>query len=158
MLASLTNTTSDLTDKYIEYDIDDLLDLRRDYCDTIEFILEELPDVNWNSRVETKEYFRDEYNVSPYSLKIADLIDLKDDLEDEEYTEGNIGQCREELQGLIELYKLKYTIKNHIDCALKHQKDGKVYLREVNGELRLPNRQPLTYSIDIQRCIKKTHI
>lgn len=138
---------------YIEFDIDEIEDLKKDYEATMEFILEELPPVNWNSRVEAKAYFSDEYGIALYSLRLQDLSDTISQLGPFGYGRGDIEQCKDELNGLLEYLKLKYTTHNYLDCILRHHKQGKVYLRSVDGIWKLPNKQPVPQCPELTRCI-----
>ena len=143
----------ELTTPYIEFDMDEINELKLDYENTLEFITSELPEVNWNSRVETKSYFSDEYNVAINSLKIAELRDTISRLDEQEYFEGDRDRCKDELTGLLELLKLKYTLHNYLDCILRHHTEGRVYLRNIDGEWKMPNKQPISTNPELTRCI-----
>lgn len=147
------NTTATATDSpHIIFDMPAIYQLERDYEDTIDCILELLPDVNWNSQLETRQYFLDEFNILLENQRIETLKDLRTKFNDQE-------EEYELLSGLIELKKVQSIKRNYIDCIIRHSNiDGVVYLREYNGEWVLPNRQPLPYCEAITECIIKTVI
>lgn len=135
--------------EYIEFDLDEVKDLKQDYIETIQSILALLPDINWNSRIETKNYFMEEYSLELPDCKISTLIFARDAFDPE-------SDCFHDLQGVIELYKLKAIIKNYLECIERHHVDGKVYLREMNGEWVFPNRQPVPQCPEILSCLQTT--
>lgn len=145
-MVKLITTTLNAAQPYLEFDLDEVKDLRSCYLATIDTLLKDLPDVNWNSRLEVKDYFLSEHDLVLDSLKISELHSLVEFL-DEDSDEYDV------LSGLVEYLKLKYTVKNYLDCILRHEDNGKVYLRDVDGELRMPNKQPLSYSPDITDCL-----
>ena len=91
-----------------------------------------------------------EWKIDLHSLKIKVLESKLEEMEDYNYPEG----ATEELTMFVEWMKLKYTIKNYLDCIMRHEEEnGKVYLRDVDGTLMMPNKQPLPYSPDITKAI-----
>lgn len=142
-------------ESWIEFDIPQIIALKLDYERTIEFIKDELPDVNWNSYIEMREYFSTEHNIYFYSKKIANLKEMFDTIEEEEYVRG-VDECKEVLQGLIELKKLQSTVRNYLDNILKHNEGGMYPLRLVDGEWRMQNKQPIFYSNAIKECVIST--
>ena len=142
---------------YIEFDIPAICQLKEDYEKTIEFIKDELPDINWNSITETSDYFRYEHNINLYSLSIVNLKELLNDIQDNdsetiEYaTDTDV--CCFVLTGLIELKKLQYTLRNYINNILKHNEGGYYPLRKIDGQWRMMNKQPLSYLQEIQECV-----
>lgn len=152
------NSTESTTNEtvFIEFDIPAICQLKADYEKTIEFILDELPDVNWNSYQDTYGYFSEEYNIHIGSTRIQSLYEFLDDLDNNpETTEfaHNINECKELLQGLIELKKLQFTLRNYINNILKHNEGGVYNLRLVNGEWKMQNKRDLPYSPDILECV-----
>lgn len=136
------------------FDIDEINDLKTCYQQTIESILDELPDVNWNSPIETKAYFSDNYGIQLKSVQIEELQKARNLIQSEEgFIVKEQEQLEEELNGVIELYKLKYTIRNYLDNIIKHNKNGVIELREINGELRMPNKRMPPSSPDILACL-----
>ena len=140
---------------WIEFDIASIVALKLDYEKTCEFIKDELPDVNWNSYTEMSDYFSTEHNIYFYSMKISHLKEMLDNIEEEEYIR-DIDECKEVLQGIIELKKLQSTLRNYLNNILKHNEGGIVYLREVDGRICMPNKQNLPYSPDILECVIAT--
>lgn len=141
---------------WIEYDIPALIALKKDLESTIEFILDELPDVNWNSGPQTIYFFSHEHNIMLHGLSISSLKEVietwYDDPDTLEYA-CNPDEAKEILVGLIELKKLQYTVRNYINNILKHNQGGVYPLRLVNGEWRMQNKQPISYHDQIISCI-----
>jgi len=132
----------------LEFDLDEVRDLKDTYQRAIDYIIEELPPVNWDSRVEVKDFFRDTFHIKLPDLTIAHLSTYLQ-FYDENTESYSI------LVGILELYKLKYSIRNYLDCILRHQQDGKVYLRQIGASWVFPNKQPLPKCEEILRCVKK---
>jgi hypothetical protein len=61
-----------------------------------------------------------------------------------------------EIYGIVSYLRLKYSVKNYLDCILRHQIDGRIQLREVNHEFIMPNKQPLTGNPEILECEKRS--
>lgn len=145
---------------YLQFDMDEVNDLEYCYQETLDFLLDQLPDVNWNSRLEVKDFFESEYNLTIISLKISYLKEVCSFLEDKidtcpyDLEIDNADEAVETLKLLIEYYKTKYAMKNYIRCIQYHEKGGRIYLRD---ELLMPNKQPLPYSPDIISCITATN-
>lgn len=138
---------------FIEFDMDEIRDLKYCYKQTMSLLIDELPDVNWNSLVETKQYFLNEHNLCLISTKIESLKETVDNIEEEEYLE-HVDECVETLLGLIEYYKLRYTIRNYLDNIIRHEKDGKYPLRKFNNEWVMQNRQSLPYHPEIKAAMR----
>lgn len=133
---------------YIEFSIPDIRELRSCYKQTEEFLLNELPDINWHSRLEIMNLFEYEYNIILKSLKISYL----------ESIETNDEETREIIETYLKLLKIRYETKNYIDCILRHEIDGIVYLRNHHDKIVMPNKQPLPYSPNILECVKETNV
>ena len=147
-------------EKYIDFDIDEVKELQDAYEETMNYILTTLPDVNWDSRLETSDYFTKEHNINFNSLKIAELQNMLDQLNDENNFFEYIvepDEAIDTLSGLITYLKIKWEVRNYTGCILRHQKEGRVILREIEGRYVMPNRQPLPYSQNILECIKETN-
>lgn len=146
-----------MTNPYIIFDIPSILALKKQYEDNIEYIKAELPPVNWNSISDTVDYFKYEHNITLHGIKIAYLKSLLDtlDKQPEYYCRSIKSVCEaiEVLSGLIELFAIQSIKRNYIDCILRHQVDGKVMLRDVDGKWMFPNKQPLPYATEIKECI-----
>ena len=136
---------------YIDFDLDDLRELEESYIETMDFLWDELPDINWNSRIEIKSYFLDEHNILIDSLKIERLTRLLDckDL-DETFLDV--------LETFVTYLKIKYEVRNYTSCIIRHNTDGRLYLREHNGIYVMPNKQPIVYSPNIKKCITGTNV
>jgi len=133
---------------WIEFSIPDIRKLRNDYKQTEEFLLSELPDINWNSRLEILNLFEYEYGIIISSLRISYLENIETSNE----------ETREIIETYLKLLKIKYETKNYIDCILRHEADGIVYLRKHHDKIVMPNKQPLPYSPNILECIKETNV
>ena len=136
----------------ITFDIPSIIALQKDYQETIEYILAVMPDVNWNSQLETRQYFIDEFNLLLHSQTIASLKNILANIEQQEYID-EADLCCEMLSGLIEIKKLQSVIRNYTGNILRHHKDGIYPLRQVNGEWVMQNKQPLSYCPEIKACI-----
>lgn len=143
------NTT---TSRSITYDIPAIIALQEDYQETIQYIEAVMPDVNWNSQLETRQFFLDEHNLLLQGHTIQYLKDTLANIDTEEYIDDP-ETCKEMLSGLIELKKLKSIIRNYTGNILRHHKDGVYPLRLVNGEWMMQNKQPLSYCHEINECI-----
>ncbi len=148
-------------DWYVDFDIDEIKELQDNYILTKEFILTTLPDINWDSRLEVYDYFIKEHNIGLQSLKISELKDILEAYnENDVYFEfaQEIDEAKEVLEGFITYLKTKYEIRNYTQCILRHQVDGRIFLREIDGKLLMPNKQPLVYSQNIIDCITETNV
>jgi hypothetical protein len=138
--------------KFLEFDLDEVRDLKFCYEQTIESLLADLPGINWNSRLEVKDYFKYEHGIKIDSLQIG-YLEARLSL-----YKANCGTtpASEIMASLIEYLKLKYTIKNYLDCILNHaDENGKVPLRVVEGCYVMPNRQPLPEAQAILDCLSE---
>ena len=75
--------------RYIEFDIPSIVALREDYIETIYFLCDELPDVNWNSCCELKEYFSGVFGIELENCQIRTLIAERDFFVDNECINQN---------------------------------------------------------------------
>jgi hypothetical protein len=112
----------------------------------MDFLLAELPDLNWDSRVEVKDYLHSEHKFFVESIKLSELISLTHIVNEET-------ELKNVLTLFVEYLKLKYLKRNYIDCILRHEVDGRVYLRMINGQYMMPNKRPYPYSTHIIDCI-----
>ena len=146
---------------YIQFDMASIISYQNDLLSTIEFIKDELPDVNWNSTVETIYHFSHEYNIMLHSTKIAELKVVLEQSEEDDYYEyaENIEDAKEVLTGLIELKKLQSSIRNHTQNIIKHaDKNGYYPLRLVDGVWLQQNKRSISYDPNIQECVIEMHI
>lgn len=134
---------------YLKFDIEKTIELVEDFTKSKQAIKEILPDVNWNSRLETINFFKLEFGLELTSLKIEELERVLEVLEQQ----GCYPERTDTLGLLIEYYKIHYIVRNYLLCILKHQKDGIVTLRSWNDELVMPNRQPLPKMTEIVNLI-----
>jgi len=132
---------------WIEFDIPAIISLTKDYQKTMEFIKDELPSINIDSRIEVKDYFQSEFEIPLKRTSIEYLKEWANILEDD-------SEAKFVLTGLIEYYKLYYTINNYLMNIIKHQQGGRVCLRKVDGKTLMPNKRELPRSPDIVACIE----
>jgi hypothetical protein len=131
---------------YIGFNISEIRLLKSVYECSMDFLMDEMPDINWNSAQQIKVYFHETYRLMLENVKITTFSDLA-----EQFPEGS---TQKDLLTRITMYlRLKFSVKNYLDCILRHEVDGLVYLRDVNGVWRLPNKQPLSYNEEISNTI-----
>jgi hypothetical protein len=132
--------------EYLVFNIPKVKQLRDDYEAAMEAIKENLPNINLNSKKEIISFFEKTFQIKLESSKIKDITKALRyfDSDSEEY---------DLILGVIYFYKMKYMVKNYLNCILKHHVDGVVQLREYFG-LALPNRQRLPYSEEVIDCIE----
>ena len=131
--------------EYIKFDIIKISDLEEAYECSMEFLLESLPRINYNSSSQVCNYIKENLGVDIQNMRINTLIDLQ--------KRFNNSMEKDFLDYLIAFLKMKYTVKNYLRCILRHHKEGVVLLRTIDGRLCLPNRQPLSYNEEIINCI-----
>lgn len=137
-----------MCEAWIKFSVQDIRELRNCYKQTEEFLLSELPDINWHSRLEIMNLFEYEYSIILKSLKISYLENIETDNE----------EAKEIIETYLRLLKIRYEVKNYIDCILRHEIDGIVYLRKHHDKIVMPNKQPLPYSPNILECVKETNV
>lgn len=130
----------------LQFDIAKVDQLAGELEETIVTIKELLPKVNWNSQKAVKQYFLDNYWLTLPDTKIVTLQEVRDQQEHD-------SELFDDLTGLIEYYKTLYKLKNYVRCIQRHHQQGKVYLREINGEWRMPNKQPVPTDSSITQCL-----
>ena len=137
--------------QYVDFCIPDIQELQNDYLATIDFLLDELPDVNWNSRIEVKDFFGD----CGIDLKDLQIRTVQSELISAiSYEQKDLAEI---LGAYLSYLKTKYEVKNYTSCILKHNIDGRLYLRKHNNEWVMPNKQPLPYSQNILECVLDTN-
>jgi len=137
---------------YIDCNILLVKDLKERYEENLKWIEEEIgADINLNSQKQLKAFLEERLDIVAESVKITVLESYRDqyDHDSEEYDLMN---------GLVLYFKAKYTINNYINCILKHEENGRVYLRWWAGNWVLPNKRPLSESPEIKECMIRTHI
>lgn len=150
---------------YVDFDIDEIRELEEDYVITMDYILETMPDINWDSRLEVYDYFIKEHNIHLDSLKISELKEVLETYSDN-YSDNyiysayakDIDEAKDVLESFITYLKIKYEVRNYTKCILRHQKEGRVFLRNIDGNIVMPNKQPLMYSQNIIDCITGTNV
>ncbi len=132
--------------EYIKFDIGKVLDLKDVYCEVMQFVQQDFPECNLNSSNQIKGYFWDQFNSVIPDTKIQTFKSLM-----ELYPETHpLYEAAEQLSVYL---KAKYTLKNYINCILKHENDGIITLRKIGGNLVMPNKQPLSYNDEISQCV-----
>lgn len=132
---------------YLTYDVEKIAALRELYTENIRFIKQHLPKgIDWDSRIQLKKFFKDHFNINILNVTISHLATQRDkfDHDSEEY---------DILNGVVTYLRYKYMIKNYLDCIIRHNDNGKIYLRLGNGELLFPNKRPLPRSPEIESCL-----
>jgi len=134
-------------DRWIQFEIRKIELLRQSHLAAIDFIVSELPPCNWNSPREIRRFYQDYFDKSLDNVKIKTL-------------EAHLLTCLEDsleyevTHGLILMFKLQYTVRNYLDCILRHHQEGIVKLRLVDGVWKMPNKQALSLAPEITECIK----
>lgn len=132
--------------EWLQFDIQKIKLLKEDYEGAMSYIEEGLPNINFNSRKEVLNFFEKTFKIKLQTTRIKELSQYL-----AAYKEDSIEN--EMITGIVYYFKMKYTLKNYIDCILRHEKGGRVELRNFLGKISLPNRQPLPYSKEIQAAI-----
>jgi hypothetical protein len=136
---------NDKTDIYLVYDIEKVSALRNLYHSNMLFIQGQY-NFSLSSNKQIKEYLADYFGLTIKNVTIKQIADQRDNF-------AHDTEIYDILNGIVTYLRLKYTIKNYLDCILRHEKDGKLYLRLGNGELLFPNKRPLSRSPEIEGCI-----
>ena len=130
---------------YKDYDMGKVHALRINYLKNMEFIKEELSPVNLDSTKSILEFCNNELDIYPENCKIWHLESFLSSF-DHDSTQFNA------FYGILSYLKLKYSIKNYIDCIIRHEVEGRVALRFIDGQVRMPNRQPISGNPEITQC------
>lgn len=134
---------------HIEWDMDKIHDLKQQYDENMQLIKEMLPDINWDSPKAVKNYFNKVLEIPIENGRIEHLSGFltQYDHDSEEY---------DTLNGYLMYLKLKWAVMNYLDCIIRHQENGRVYLRHHQGKWVLPNKRPLSGSPEIMECIVRS--
>jgi hypothetical protein len=132
--------------EYIRFDIPKIKKLAEDYEYSLNLLLANLPQVNYDSQKQVKEFFKNSLNVMLKDTKIATIREHLN-----AFPDGS--EEHELIETLLAYLRIKFSIKNYLHCILTHEENGVVQLRWENNRLCMPNRQPLPYNIEIQECI-----
>jgi len=130
----------------IEFDINKVKELKADYKKIMAYNLEQLPNINWDSSKQVIELFKKGLDIDIDNVRISTIDPYLNFLDHD-------SDAFQVVYGYSSYLKLKYAIKNQLDCILRHEDNGKVALRLHNGKLMMPNKQPITSSPEIQACI-----
>ena len=134
---------------FIDYDIDKVVRLREVYVTAMAFHREHSDCPNLDSPKTVLEFMNQAVGVPAENLRINHIESFLTQFDDDSL-EFN------EIYGIVSYLKLKYSVKNYLDCILRHQIDGRIQLREVNHEFIMPNKQPLTGNPEILECEKRS--
>jgi hypothetical protein len=132
---------------YIDFDILKIKDLKERYEENLKWIAEEIPAViNFDSPKQIKSLLEERLDITMESVKISLLEAYREE-------QDHDSEAYDLLNGLVLYLKQKFTLANYINCILKHEENGRVYLRHERGEWVLPNKRPLSESPEIKECI-----
>ena len=126
---------------WLKFDIEKTSELIQVYESTIDFILEDLPKINWNSPKQIVAMLEKELGVSVRNAKIQTIASCIDEADDR----------YEMIQGIVYFLKLKFCIKNYLNPIIKA--DGLITLRKEGSVYLMPNKQPLPYSGEVWDCL-----
>lgn len=135
-----------MNEPYIIFDMPAIYRLREVYETNLIHVKEQLPPVNWNSRDKTILFFKETFDLDLNNVRIDPLVEILNGLEHD-------SEVFDVLNGFVLYLKFKFTLKNYIDCIIRHNKDGRVRLRYFQGQWVLPNRQPTSMNPEITECI-----
>lgn len=125
---------------FIIFDTRKIIELKSLYKQVMQQIKSDLS-FNPDSHKETTKAL----DLSTKTVKIKDIEMLLNAIPD-----------NETYQALFYYLKMKYAVRNYLDCILKHEVNGLVRLRIENNRLLMPNKRPLPYSEEIWDCVKST--
>lgn len=132
---------------YIDFDILKVKSLKDEYEENMGFITEALPTgINFNSPKQIRALLEERLDITTKHVRISELEVWRDFYDHD--SEGF-----DLLNGLVLYLKCKFILSNYINCILKHEENGRVYLRFENGEWLMPNKRPLSDSPQIIACI-----
>ena len=134
---------------FIEYDMEKIYALKEEYELNLKFIEENLPPINWNSPKQIKALFMQALEISLENVTISHVQSFMDryDHDSEEF---------DLINGAVLYLKTKFTLNNYINCIVKHNDSGRIYLRKERGAWLLPNKRPLSTSPEIKQCEAST--
>lgn len=133
-------------DPFIDFNMDKVQELKASYEESIEFILSELPAINWNSSQQAKKYFKEHLDITLENVKIDHVLSHLESV-------SHDSPAFDVINGFVLYLKQKFTLKNYIDCICRHQINGRVTLRLFGGRWVLPNRQPVSSNPEITECV-----
>lgn len=131
---------------YIDFDLCKVRALKESYEENIKFILTGLPCINWNSADQVKALFLCMFDITLENVRIDHVLSHLEEVDHD-------SPAFDAINGFVLYLKLKYSLKNYINCILRHEENGRVYLRLFKGQWVLPNRQPPSLNPEITECI-----
>lgn len=138
--------TEETSTDFIKYNMDKIRKMKEDYDASADLLLSHLPAINYNSPREVINYVDNKFGVKINNARIDTIQALA-----ERYLEDD--PSREVLDEMAAYLRLKYSIRNYIDCILTHEICGKVYLRWEEGKLLMPNKRPLSSNEELNATI-----
>jgi hypothetical protein len=132
--------------KTIEFDITRINILKASYEFTIELCEKDFSGVNLNSIPQVKSYFREEFSLDLPDTQIMTIKHLWESCDPDSHIAN-------QLFSLLTFLKSRATLRNYINCILKHEIGGIVTLRLVDERLLMPNRRPTSYNEELIECI-----
>ena len=132
---------------YIDYDIQKVKELLQIYEAAMNGIAEQLKPLEPHRPKSIKSYCKHWFDISLKDVRIATLQSYM-----AEYDHDS--EPYDIINGVILYLKMQYTIKNYINCILRHENDGRVALRNEGGKWVLPNKQPISGNPEIIACEK----
>ena len=135
------------TNAWIDFDIEKVKQLKEEYDKNVAFVLTGLSkDCRWNSPLRVKIYFKNTFDISLDNVKIAHVLSHLEKVDHD-------SPAFDALNGYVLYLKYTFTLKNYINNILRHEIDGRICLRLVDGVIKMPNKQPLSSSPEILKCI-----
>lgn len=137
---------NDASAEYIRFDMQKIMLLKESYEECQKQLLEELPEINYNSRKQIVELLQKKLGVEIEDSKIQTIENIT-----QEFDYGT--EERYFIELLVVYLKNKFTLKNYINCIIRHEFNGVVHLRWDHGGLYMPNHQALSYNTEITDAI-----
>lgn len=137
---------------FIDFDMLKVKKLKKMYEENLQWIAEEIPAViNFNSPKQIKSLLEERLEIITETVTIAALEGYRT-LYDHD------SEAFDLINGLVLYLKTKYTLSNYINNILKHEENGRVYLRLEQETWVLPNKRPISTAPEIVECVIKSFI
>jgi hypothetical protein len=133
---------------YIVFDVGKVQQLKAEFDASLTFTRSLLPPINWNSQKQIIGYFEREFGIILENTRIKTIAG-------QQSVYAQDPDLFDLFTGLLQYLKLKAILVNYIHCILKHLDGDCLYLREVDGVWKMPNKQPLPEHSEIISCIKR---